>query len=437
MTNSLRRLSLLALLAAACGVATNSSYRGEPLATVQGQLTASPGTAITGTVRLALAWYPRSQTAQPTHAPKSIVTEDLPYQGTFPLNYSFDIYGLPPAEALSSLAPQGGTGVAAIGLLIAYEDLNGNGQLDTIPAGGTAVDRVLGSSAGDLLSNPQPGERFYEIVYLDGTVPAGSPALNQGFNLLRLDPANSDPNSAENLPFSTSVPINLTGDPRLNILVCEGSSPPVIPNPAALGACGIPSRTDCTATNSCPKFHVSGSLGIASGGSSANLTVYDGTTALSTATVTVNGRAIPYDAAAKRYSLFDSKSPFLADGTSGGNSLKVSAPGQADLVLSVPLEGRFSLTKPAFNASIASGSAVTVSWTASAGAKEYRVRIFDQSFATIFDAKTAALSLTTGPLSYTGAATLNVEADADSISDPNGSLVFRYVNEGLPLTFVP
>lgn len=415
-----KNLLVLGLALAACGRATSPSYHGEPLATVTGQLTLPSGRTITSPVHLALAWYPNipnDNSDAPSSRPRSIVTEEVLYQGTFPLSYSFAIYTLPPEDALTELSGAWGSAKVGIGVLIAYADDNGNELLDTIPPGRGPVDTVLGNSLGPLRI---PGHEAYFIIYLDGDRPSDAPpALAQGFNMVNA--------AGDVVPFSTLVPIDLTASPDFNVLVCEeawrGTDPDFNPCIPPLDQQPPP-----------PRLRVSGSLGVVSNGSAANLSVNDGDRDLATATVTVNGRDIPYDSGTRQYSAFEFTTPFLRDGDT--NELRVAADGFSDLVLSVVLAGNFQLSEPAFNANITSGAAFTVSWTASAHARDYRVTIYNADFDPIYQATAAGLSLSVPGIAYTGSASVNVEAKMDDITE-GGSFLLRYTNQGTPVRFVP
>jgi hypothetical protein len=89
MTSLKKTLLTAAMVAlAACQQpATGPKYQGEPLFTVKGELALTgPGTAPAGPIRLAVAWYPNSSAAS---APTALVTQEVQYQGSFPLSYSF------------------------------------------------------------------------------------------------------------------------------------------------------------------------------------------------------------------------------------------------------------------------------------------------------------------------------------------------------------
>src|SRR5580658_10016618 len=83
--------------ATACGQATGPGYQGVPLLTITGQMI-TEGAAPSRPIRLAVAWYADTTTLG---GPQAIVTEDVEYQGSFPLDYRFSLYGPPPDAALN------------------------------------------------------------------------------------------------------------------------------------------------------------------------------------------------------------------------------------------------------------------------------------------------------------------------------------------------
>src|SRR4051812_31832708 len=117
-----KSLLALAIASAACGPASNKEYPGKALTSVKGVMSAR--SALTSPVHLALAWYPGTTSNGAATQPKTIVTQELAYQGTFPVSYTFNIYGPPPADVLGDLggATGSGTGKVAMGILVAYDD---------------------------------------------------------------------------------------------------------------------------------------------------------------------------------------------------------------------------------------------------------------------------------------------------------------------------
>ncbi len=136
------------------------------------------GAAPSRPIRLAVAWYADTTTLG---GPQAIVTEDVEYQGSFPLDYSFSLYGPPPDAALNASTVAGATFRAAWGVLIAYEDLNGDGQLDLIPDGGSPIDLILATSIGDIF-NGDPAANPVRVAYIDGQAPASLEGFTAGYN---------------------------------------------------------------------------------------------------------------------------------------------------------------------------------------------------------------------------------------------------------------
>lgn len=334
------------LLLVGCGPgAVGPTYRGEPLFTVSGQLVTS-GPAPTTPIRLAVAWYPDEQTST---APKSIVTQDVEYQGSFPLNYAFSFFTVPEAGALHEYLDRDQVVRAAFGVLLAYEDGNGNGKLDPITKGGARVDRVLGSSVGDTY-NGAPAPRPIWVAFVEGTPPPTWVGYGPGYNLSQ---------GGQIVAASTSVPIALTGSNELNFFVCEefisGSS------------YGYDLPCDLAPTGG---VRVIGNLYRQNGVAGASLRVTDGTNVLPNVLVEVNDAGVGFDAQNGLY---------LAAGTvplatPGLNVVKVTAPGKAPLVFELEAPDDFALQAPPDGTRLLTGTPLTVQWTRATGAAFYQVQ---------------------------------------------------------------
>jgi hypothetical protein len=161
-TNEIVLTLLLSL--SACDALHDGDGKGEPLLTVRGQITPAPDLPpITENIRLAIAW---SQPLQPMSsdgpppiggAPPpaidpgycsgsqsvAITSQELEYQASFPINFTFDITSPPPAAVLVDDPVQG---KGAWGVVMAYADGNGNGKLDACPSGQPCADRILGAT---------------------------------------------------------------------------------------------------------------------------------------------------------------------------------------------------------------------------------------------------------------------------------------------------
>lgn len=202
-------LLLGATLTAGCadGMA-DESYPGKPLALVKGEVRAAPGAALAGDLSLAILWAPRlDATPRQTDttelfgpppmrgmggpSPRVRVTtrtefetrwisQAVSYRPVFPFRFELPIRTVPPAEAQQDLGPLGGAGRIATGVLVAYEDLDGDGRF-TQGTPATPGDRVVASSWHD--RDPAAPSIMQTIVFLDGTLPPA--AVNQA-GIIRL-----------------------------------------------------------------------------------------------------------------------------------------------------------------------------------------------------------------------------------------------------------
>lgn len=214
LPSSTRALGLALLVAAsACGDGSDPAPDGA-VATLGGELRSAGGAAAPGPLRLALAWYPGLMStgdSRPSQ-PRAIATQDVAYDGALPLAYAFDVVEAPPAAALQPM-PEGYVGRGALGVLLAYQDGNGNRRLDTIPADGAPIDHVVGASL-DWAAAPA-----YVVAYLTHDQPAGT-GLKAGFNLLEL--AGAEQGGV--VPLTTPIPLAISeGGPLLDLFVCEAA----------------------------------------------------------------------------------------------------------------------------------------------------------------------------------------------------------------------
>jgi hypothetical protein len=215
-------LALLAGAAAALSVACGSldGHTGTPstLATLRGEMTESTNLSLTAPVRVAVIWL--------EYGPSYNVAEDLPVQPAFPSEFVIQLNEPPPPAAL----PAGNQGLSfqvAMGFVVAYEDLNGNGKLDLVQNdAGVFIDKIVGT-------NPQG----MALVYLQGTLPTNdgglvdsdgkSPSL--GYGLYSVVPCAGDGGDdggihpcVETHWFDVSTPYDLqiSDDPEINQLMC-------------------------------------------------------------------------------------------------------------------------------------------------------------------------------------------------------------------------
>ncbi|MDP1821639.1 MAG: hypothetical protein Q8L48_00270 [Archangium sp.] len=343
----------------ACGPAVNGTWKGPPLVTLGGQLTLKEGLTVGSGVRLAIAWYPNLAGDNPT-PPRAIATEEVAYSGTFPQNFTFRLYGPPAQAALEVVRSEDGSeGEAAVGQLLAYEDLDGDGQLSVTTAG-TSPDRILGSTAGagpfDFFSSEQ--RDLVAWVKRADDLGLASAGMVPGYNLLR---ATSPFLAPQVLPLDTPIPLRMTGDPRLAIIVC----PEAYANPDAEVACGV--RVWATPA-------VNGSISLREdGGLDAFVLVQSQGVTTGAALVTVNGVPLPLDSSGLAYSLSEQAPSVLRIGR---NTVSVELAGYSPLLLEATVPARFEVTAPASGARVAPGAPLQVSWTAAAGATQYGASLF-------------------------------------------------------------
>ncbi|HEX5750729.1 MAG TPA: hypothetical protein VFZ09_31170 [Archangium sp.] len=384
-------LSLLLSLAGCDGV-VGPGHEGQPLVTLEGQMTPTPDARIDGQVRLALVWYPQwmaeDGTGDTQNGPVEIVTEDVIYQGSFPANYRFHIYRLPPAEALAPLGA-GLQGKGAFGILLAYQDLNGNAKLDTIATTGAPVDRVIGSSLlGDAKST-------FALVYSTTAQPAYT-GLNPGFNLVQA--VNDDATSV--VPLNTRLRINLTqGGPLFDAFVCEAGWLTFL----FTDACGL-DRGDVFEPGG---LSVQGRVALEGTKAVAELTLSSEGTPLQDATVKLAGRTLAYDVAREAYVLEEQDSALL---TAGGSFELTAVAGGKSLRHTFQMPGAFDITTPTANAQVSASQPLELGWTASPGTTEYYVGFSSRTASESTLAAEGELSHTFDPTGAQGEGTVRVEA---------------------------
>lgn len=339
--------ALLLLLCSCMPGAVGPKFRGAPLFTVQGQLVTN-GAIPSVPLRLAVAWYPDEQSST---APRAIVTQDIAYQGSFPLNYSFSFFSVPPAGVLIDYRNGDEVTRAAFGVLLAYEDVNGNGQLDSIAAGGSAIDRVLGTSVGDTY-NGNPAPKPVWVAYVDGTPGKRWVGYSPGYNLWSANAV---------IPESTSVPIELAATNELNFFVCEEF--------ISGSAYGYDLPCNIAPTGG---VRVIGNIYRQNGVPGVALRITDGVNVLPAVRAELNGADIPFDMMSGLFTA----SGAVAVVTPGVNVVRVTPPGRPSFEFSVEAPGEFALQSPREGARMLKSGALTAEWTPSARASFYQVQAY-------------------------------------------------------------
>lgn len=131
MPTKLRCFAAILLLAACGDALAGEDYVGEPIARLGGTITTSAGMVVPANVQLALVWH----SAVPYTPPNSQVVVNPPVASRVDLDprgalasFVLNVYEPPPLDAF--VYPEHGDMPYAVGVLLAYQDTNGNGQLD-------------------------------------------------------------------------------------------------------------------------------------------------------------------------------------------------------------------------------------------------------------------------------------------------------------------
>ncbi|MCK6552892.1 hypothetical protein L6R52_44120 [Myxococcota bacterium] len=253
-TGARRASTHVALVAAAalcgCGELLDDRADLPPLATLKGFVRADGSAGLTNELGLALLWFPTlllgeeppsglpgPDDVEPctgAPAPRTVTTatvtyvafeaQAVPFRPLFPLRFELEIDELPPASAMIDLAPYGGEGHVAAGLVVAFEDLDHNGRYDR-GRPGVEGDRFLASSATN------EGEQL--VLFLDGPSDAprqlfGGPEdgglsgpIPPGLSIVRY---RGTLGSAELLPIDTDLELEIDGvveDYEQVLFACE------------------------------------------------------------------------------------------------------------------------------------------------------------------------------------------------------------------------
>ncbi|MFN7135870.1 MAG: hypothetical protein ACK4N5_27645, partial [Myxococcales bacterium] len=323
--------------------------------------------------------------------------------------YTFNINRPPPPLAISDFSAMGGPKRAAIGMLVAYRDGNGNRVLDTIKADGVIHDEVLGGSMG---FEDDSGSM---IIYVDAPVPADSGLLGevkQGFNLVQ--------NGAV-VPLETPIPIELKQNPLNNLLICEQlfSSEQFAENP-----CGI---------DPMPALYVGGSISLEDETARIGLFV-GGREAGGEWVVTLDGvniPAAPFDGS-QAYELERPNQNLLRPG--GTHTLTLTRPGEQSRSFAVQLPQRFDILSPAQGATVATGRSVHASWSKSEGARLYEVQLATDDGSHFAHESVEGTSATFQVPAISGPGHLRVSAAAMS-RDPILSGLYATVSRTVLVTF--
>jgi hypothetical protein len=405
----------------ACGSATNSHYQGTSIAKLQGQLVSNTSITLDRPVLLAMAWYPAWAASAPASPANAIVMQgNIRFHGSFPINFEFQLYDAPPANALADLAADGGSGRIAYGVLIAYEDSNGNGQLDVIQPGGSPVDSIVGLSVGDP-SLPPPAASYY-VVYLDGTLSASdyfaSLDLQQGYNLLE----NHHDFGVEAVPLTSSIAINLTGSSALNYYVC----------PSAFVSSDGYSSTACGIDPYGGRYQARGTVYFDGQESWGHFCISDANGGVFNAIISIDGTAVPFDSSQLRYHFYGG---LLIP--SGSHVVEVNVPGYSSEAIDFAMPDLPTVTAPQEGQTFPTGTPITITWSATAGTQVYDIWLLtaDPSHASLFHQLTTSTSVTTPPISFVGATIVILEAVGVMATGSEGSFLTPASVQYVDVTF--
>jgi hypothetical protein len=229
--NTKSMLCAASLLLAAFGCGSYADDPGAPttIASIRGQVKNLESAPVPSNFRVALVWMGN---------PYNVASE-LSMVPKFPASFQLDVHHLPPKSALQTddeLLP----GLKlAVGAVVGYEDLNGNGKLD-----------MVDSDAAEFVDDVVAANESFVVLYTEGSaaayaaLPVEFSALEPGFNLLevRFDDGAFE---IQIHPITAMYDLFLSADARINEMMCTispGSSgggstqlhegqPPAYPDP--------------------------------------------------------------------------------------------------------------------------------------------------------------------------------------------------------------
>lgn len=180
-------------------------HEGDPstLVTLHGSVQSQSGALGGAGVHVALIWE---------SGKKHSLAVDTPVKAEFPASFSLPVKSEPPSGFVVPSQEMGGASVA-LGLLVAYQDVNHNGKLDLLDQSSTkAVDRVVGMDESHILVFVQAAPNGFDVMKDDsGAVP------RLGFNILE---HNSDFSKSAWDPISTELLLTEDSSPDAQTVMC-------------------------------------------------------------------------------------------------------------------------------------------------------------------------------------------------------------------------
>ncbi|WP_224247395.1 hypothetical protein [Hyalangium gracile] len=416
-----------AMLMMGCGegAPVQPDYRGEPLVTLEGQLLLADRVQVDEPVRLALVWY-KSRT-DPSQ-PREIVTEDIAYEPSFPIDFTFHLYAPPPPEALTESA----AGRFGQAILVAYRDGNHNGRLDPIPAGEVPQDEVLGAT----LSFFDPQAPGYALSYWEDA------GCQNGRFILSHVPGGDALSGAEPVPLDTPIPLTLTGEEELAALVCVATmTPEAAGSPNPLEFCGLPATPGILRVSASFVLRIEETSTGESVREQALVRVSDGSRWLTAAdaTATLNGHPIPIGSVDTTPGVFPTPGAV--------STLIVSAPGLSSATYEIRAPGVPRPSSPASGATFPSGSSLRFAWSPgpfnesswvdlTAGAESTTLWSQGGVLGPSSEPPPSPFDITTSPIAYTGDASARWVVFSMGYSR-HGSRTWSQVEYTRRVTFTP
>lgn len=308
---------------------------GAPLGTLHGLVLDAP---VGGAPpRIAIVWNNWSQGEGAQYA---TIQEGVMRGARFGL----DLQAPPPPSALSRAVNfDGEETYSALGVIVAYQDTNENGQLDVIPQGAAPVDRIVGVSAS--WSPLSESEAWYMVRFLDGAIPEHPAGLQPGYNLLL--------RNEEVVPLNTSIPVAATFQAADNLYVCEGMG-------NSTG--GMPDWNSCLGPGALRMF---ATLEHSAGTDFVYLQVCSGAGEHRDAQVTVNEVSIPYDEAQGAYALDGPQGALLR--YRAANEIRVRMPDGETLSRTIWVDAPLSFHSPPSGAALPWDEPLRAGWSSEAG----------------------------------------------------------------------
>ena len=333
----------LAFSLVACGQATGTSYQGLPLFQVTGTMVAPAGPPSLP-IRLAVAWYPDQGTLA---GPEAIVTQDVNYVGSFPLDYmpSRSTARRPLRRSSPSpltAGPTGWRGASSSPTRTSTAMAGWTSSRTAAPPSITSWGRAWATST----TGARPRSRPTSPTSTARSRPTGpaSRTATTSTRARRSSPRprrSSSTSSARTSSTSSSAPPSSSASSTRRSRA--GSHPPAACGPSARwpSSTARPRRTSASPT------------GLQS--------------RVPDATVAVNGTGLQYVASDQDFELAGAGLSFSAGAV---NEVTVVPDGGSPRVFQITTAGEFTLQGPALDTRLVGGTPVEVTWTAAAGALE-------------------------------------------------------------------